>query len=180
MSKIKKNKILILVLGIILVSTIIISAIIKEKQNNKTNNINIYDISMLDKNDEAYNGMNIYEKNDSIVIEGQDESKTIEKIRESNSKLTKTTEEIQQKYQISDVEITLLGNNTKITGNIKNSELKTHNLVLNIKFYLESEEICGAASKKIKIKPLEKTKFEMETMGDFTNLNYKLDVEYSD
>lgn len=183
MDKNQKNKIQLIILVIILIGVIVLAVKVFNKEDSSKKEIRgeKTGTSAIDINDPAYEGKKIYEKDGDIIIEDKDGSKTIETTKtKEETGLKETTEETKEKYQITDVNVSLRGSNTIITGKVKNNDNKNHEIIVNIKFYSEDNKIKGATSTKVSVGKGETKEFSMSIMDDVTQYKYKIQVEYAD
>lgn len=181
MSRDQKNKVQAIVLLIILIAVIILAVKVFNKDDNKQEvNEQKIETSGIDFNSVAYEGKEIYEKDGDIIIEDEN-GKTIQtnKTKEDTG-LKETTDAVKEKYEITDVKVSLRGGNTVITGKVKNNDKSDHKVIVNIKFYSEDNKIKGATSAKINVGKGQAKEFSMSIMDDVSKYNYKIQVEYTD
>ena len=169
------------VLLIILVLVIILAVNVIKKVKNGSSNNGDKGTSAVNTADEAYNGMKIQKKGGDIIIEGENNAKTIETTKtKDDSNFKETTASEKEKYVLSNVKVNVASERTIVTGNVTNNDKSKHNLIINVKFYSSDNKLKGANSKKVLVDAGTTEKFSIALMDDMSQYTYKIQVEYAD
>ena len=159
-----------LLIALVVIIIIIIIVLMLTRQNDKDTGI--------DRNLATYNGKEIYkDKDGNTVIVEENDSKTIES-KKTDSGYHQADDDTSNKYEISDVNLSLEGGTTKITGKVKNNGSNYTKVYVNIKFYADGKVVGSASCLVTNLKKKKQDNFEIKILGDFRAYEYKVKVEY--
>lgn len=183
MSKEKKNIIHLLILVVILILVIILAI----KVFNKKEDIKVDESEEklksvgINTDDEEYKDMKVYEENGDLIVESNDGSKTVVTTKtKEDTGMKETTEDIREKYELTDVQVNTTASNTIVIGKIKNNTNEKHKTIINIKFYSNDKKIVGATSTKVEVDANSVKDFRAGLMEDMSSYTYQIMVEYTD
>ena len=184
----KTKKIFLVVLVLLVIATIIVvvfarkkdAEIKKERKYGDQIDKQLLEQSEIDMNDEAYEGMTLYQEGNDLIIEGEDGSRTIEASTEKSDPDMKELSETEQKnYEIKDVKVEATNGQTLITGKVTNNNATANEVIVNIKFYSEENRVKGAASVKVSVNSKETKDFSMIIQDDVSQYKYEIIAEYA-
>ena len=172
--KIKENKIkTAIITGVLIIVLVAIGLTINYVHDKK-----VLKNSSIDLNSETYKGKKVKVKGNQLIIYEENGSKTIETVTKDEEKLTKATESVKDKFKISNISIDKQAAKYSVTGDVKVLSADYSQVVISAKFYRDGN-IAATSSKTIK--DIEKNKtygFEMSFVGDYSDCNSKVEVEY--
>ena len=172
---------ILLIITVIMFIIFLISRTGKSKTKVEVNEDVVKEIG-IDVNDEAYKGKTIYEQDGDIIIENEDGSKTIEtRKKENDTDLKEITEDEKSKYEITNVNVTVNGSRTSISGKVKNTTKEKHKVVVSAKFYSNENKAKGSGNAVMEeLKVGETQDFEIVIMGNMTGYTHQVNVEFTD
>ena len=175
------NPVAIVILILIITVIAVVAVLILNKNKKRPPSQELLDKYGVDPNNEAYKDMEIYEQDGDIIIESKDGGKTINTTKtKEDTNLKETTEEQRNTYKITDVKVENLGSSTVVSGKVQNTNNKSHEIVVNVKFYSAEQKVVGSASQKLTVDANKTEEFVLTTMGDVSKNKYEVVVEYAD
>lgn len=173
--------IILVVLAFVLILLGINEFIIKPNSGSNLSLNEILENNQIDKDDEAYAGKEMYLRNGDVVIKEENDGETIispKTIEKTN--LVEASEDIKQKYQISDVNASFDGTQTIVRGKVKSNNSNRKDISLKAQFRSSDNRIKGTSNVKLDgIAPKEERNFEITIVGDLTQYKYDVSVEFT-